>query len=122
MYKISVKTDLAAAHQLVGYNGSCRRLHGHNWKIKVQIGTHQLDEVGIGYDFRKMKQLINSIVDNYDHQFLNEIPPFDTLNPTSENLARFIYDEIKNKLPQHIEIISVEVMESDRCSVIYTED
>jgi 6-pyruvoyltetrahydropterin/6-carboxytetrahydropterin synthase len=122
MFKISVKTDLSAAHQLIGYQGSCRRIHGHNWTIKVQVGTHELNEVGIGYDFREMKRLVKGIVDNYDHQFLNEIPPFDTINPTSENLAQIIFEKVKKKVPAHIQVISVEVMESDRCSVVYTED
>lgn len=122
MFKISVKTELSAAHQLIGYQGSCRRIHGHNWTIKVQVSTRELNDVGIGYDFREMKRLVKDIVNSYDHQFLNEIPPFNTINPTSENLAKIIFDKVKKKVPTHIEVISVEVMESDRCSVIYTED
>lgn len=122
MYKISATTKFAAAHSLRGYEGACEKLHGHNWSVKAILGTDELDEVGIAYDFKLLKKDLNEIVDLYDHEFLNEIPPFDKqLNPTSENLAKYIFEQLAKKLPDHIRVISIEVGESDKYKAIYEE-
>jgi 6-pyruvoyltetrahydropterin/6-carboxytetrahydropterin synthase len=122
MYKITIETHFSSAHQLVGYNGDCERIHGHNWIIKVQVIPQKLDKVGIGFDFKKLKLMVNEFISKFDHQMLNTIPPFDEINPTSENIARVIFDELKVKLPEDIRVYSVEVKESEKCSVVYTED
>ena len=120
MYKISAKTSFAAAHRLREYEGACENLHGHNWKVKATIGSEQLDAIGMVYDFKKLKKDLKSIIDLFDHQFINQISPFDKqLNPTSENLAKFIFDLLQQKMPDGIAVTSVEVGESDNYAAIY---
>ena len=122
MYKISVETKFAAAHKLLNYEGDCVRIHGHNWVIKAQIAVQKLDSIGIGYDFKKLKQHLNNVIKKFDHQLLNEIPPFDEINPSSENLANYIFHSLKDKLAPDIKMISVEVKESEKYSVIYSDE
>ncbi|MDW7679177.1 MAG: 6-carboxytetrahydropterin synthase QueD [bacterium] len=120
MYKISATVSFAAAHNLRGYEGACEQLHGHNWLVKATLATEKLDTVGIAYDFKKLKQKLNDIIDRFDHQFLNQIPPFDQqLNPTSENLAHYIFIELAKKLPPHIQVFSIEVGESHKYTATY---
>ena len=120
MYKISAKATFAAAHRLREYEGACENLHGHNWKVKATVGSKELDKGGMVYDFKKLKKDLKSIIDLFDHQFINQIPPFDKqLNPTSENLAKFIFDRLSEKTPPEIQVIAVEVGESDNYIAIY---
>ena len=114
MFKISVTTHFAAAHNLRGYEGPCEKLHGHNWSIKATVGTDRLDSIGMAYDFKKLKSHLKEIVERLDHQFINEVTPFDQLNPTSENIARYIFESLAIKLPATVSVISVEVGESER--------
>jgi len=111
----------AAAHKLRGYEGPCENLHGHNWFIKAEVGTYELDNNGIAYDFKKLKNLLNEIIDRLDHQYLNEISPFDQINPTSENLAKHIFQSLTDKLPSNIKVVFVEVGESEKYKAIYEE-
>lgn len=119
MFKISVTTHFAAAHRLSGYEGPCENLHGHNWLIKATIGTDKLDEIGMAYDFKKLKQHLTEIIDRLDHQFLNELTPFDEINPTSENVARYIFESLANRLPADIKVISIDVGESEQYVATY---
>jgi len=121
MYKVSATLTFAAAHSLRGYEGACENLHGHNWVVTATLGTDKLDDVGIAYDFKDLKQNLNEIINKFDHQFLNEIEPFDKLNPTSENLAKYIFDSLAEKLPEHIWVVSIEVGESEKYSASYEE-
>ena len=122
MFEISAETHFSAAHQLRGYPGSCSRLHGHNWRIKVSVIADQLDEVGIGLDFRQLRATLEEITDRLDHRNLNDVPPFDRINPTSEHIARHIFEELKGKLAEApIALRSVQVSESETVSVTYTE-
>jgi len=121
VYKVSVTTKFAAAHRLREYEGACENLHGHNWLVKAQIGTSELDRIGIAYDFKKLKHDLNEIINQLDHQYLNEIPPFDEMNPTSENVAKFIYQSLAAKLPNNLKVISIEVGESDHYTATYEE-
>ena len=122
MYKISVETKFAAAHRLLGYQGNCERIHGHNWIVKAQIASTELDPIGMAYDFKELGQHVNSIIEKFDHQFLNEIHPFDKINPSSENLANYIFQSLKDILPSNLKVIFVEIKESDKYSAIYSED
>ena len=92
------ETFIDSAHQLRGYNGPCCNIHGHIWKLGIWIkGTEdQLDRVGILYDFTRIKEIHNLL----DHKFINDIPPFNKVNPTAENLVMFIYNTLKNKSPE----------------------
>ena len=85
------------------------------------VGSHDLDEIGIVYDFKKLKSLLNKIIDKLDHQYLNDISPFDILNPTSENVAKYIFDSLKGEIPENIKVLSVEVGESEKYKAVYEE-
>ena len=122
MYIMSVTTLFSAAHHLRGYAGDCSRMHGHSWKVTAKVRASLLDDIGLAYDFREMKTKLNEIVKQFDHQLLNDIPPFDVLNPSSENLAKFFYDSLKQSIPPEVTLMSVEIKESDSCAVIYIED
>ncbi len=113
MFKITVTAHFAAAHDLRGYEGPCEKLHGHNWLITATVGTDKLDAIGMAYDFKKLKSHLNEIVERLDHQYINEVPPFDQLNPTSENIARYIFESLASKLPPTVSVIAVEVGESE---------
>ncbi len=122
MYKIAAKMTFAAAHSLRGYEGACEKIHGHNWQVKAILGTNQLNKIGIAYDFKQLKQNLKEIIDKLDHEMLNEIPPFDNeLNPTSENLAKYIFYSLRRNVPEYLQVVSVEVSESEKYSAIYEE-
>ena len=114
MFKISVTTKFAAAHQLRGYEGPCENLHGHNWVIKATVGAEKLDDIGMVYDFKKLKSNVNEIIERFDHQFLNEIKPFHEINPTSENMAKYIFESLAEKLPKGIKVVAIDVGESEQ--------
>lgn len=118
-YELTVKGHFDAAHALRGYPGKCKDLHGHTWDIEVTVGGDRLDEVEILYDFGDLKRLLAETLDVLDHTNLNEVPPFDVLSPTGENLARHLYDALAGKLPQHVELVEVVVWESPVARLAY---
>ncbi len=122
MYIIAVDSHFASSHQIVGYDGKCSNMHGHTWKIKVEVSTGNVDKIGICYDFKSLKELINSVVGQLDHQNLNQLPPFKDKNPTAENIAYYLYHEIQEILPESVEMNQITVWESEKYSVIYKED
>lgn len=121
MYTIAITTHFAASHQLNGYEGICRALHGHTWKIQVSVQTEKIDSVGISFDFKELKDMTNAIIGRLDHKHVNDVPPFDTINPTAENLARYIYNELRGGLPADVGMKEVTVWESDGYALTYTE-
>jgi len=122
-YQMKILTDFAAAHHLRGYEGPCSRVHGHNWKVEVQVSASKLDEIGMGLDFKLIKQATNKLIDRLDHQNLNELEPFDQQNPTAENIAAYLYRELSIKLNTDvIRVASVTLWETERACVIYTEE
>jgi 6-pyruvoyltetrahydropterin/6-carboxytetrahydropterin synthase len=121
VYKTFVETNFSAAHQLKGYKGSCGDLHGHTWEVRVEVETDSLDEIGMTIDFKDLKMRLDSIIGKFDHCCLNQIAPFDGENPTAENIARHIYIEIKEILPDNINLSEVVVWESDNYGVRYSE-
>jgi 6-pyruvoyltetrahydropterin/6-carboxytetrahydropterin synthase len=116
MYNIKVEAYFSAAHNLRGYRGKCEELHGHNWKVEVVVEKERLDKVGMVLDFRTLKRQLNSILEKLDHRYLNRIPYFRKINPTSENIARYIYNNIKPQVPN---IKSVIVWENNACCATY---
>ncbi len=121
MYQISVEQHFDAAHFLRGYRGKCEALHGHRFRVVVKIKALALNDIGIAYDFAELKQHLGSIVARFDHTCLNDVPPFDEINPSSENIASIIYDELQPKLgEERVSISSVEVWESPQTGVSYT--
>ena len=92
MYRVSVERDFDAAHYLRGYQGKCESLHGHRFRVVLKVAASGLDELGMAYDFTELKKHFDAILARFDHICLNDISPFDTINPSSENIARTIYD------------------------------
>ncbi len=98
MYEVTIETHFSSAHRLRHYNGECERLHGHNWDVKVSVASEELDDLGMVMDFKVLKGETNKLMDKFDHQYLNEIPPFTELNPTTENIAKYIFDELSRSI------------------------
>jgi len=121
LYYISIETQFAASHQLHGYEGPCKELHGHTFKVRVEVKTEQIDEVGISFDFKELKAFTESVINQFDHHHINDIVPFNRKNPTAENLSHYIYHEVKKKLPSCVTISRVTVWESATYSVSYSE-
>lgn len=101
MFQVSVEEVFAAGHALRGYRGKCENMHGHNYKIRVTLAGESLDHIGLLYDFKNLKEAIQSTIQKLDHRFINEIPPFDVLNPSAENLAKYFYEETIRLLSSH---------------------
>ena len=122
MYTVTIETEFSAAHIIRGYNGPCSRLHGHNWKVTVEAKTDVLDTIGMSVDFYVLQKKTEEIVAKFDHRDMNSIPPFDKeLNPTSENIARYIYDELKKLLPPQVKLSCVAVGETGQYTAKYSE-
>ncbi|MBW2653980.1 MAG: 6-carboxytetrahydropterin synthase QueD [Deltaproteobacteria bacterium] len=122
IYEIYVKDHFAAAHALRGYDGNCSNMHGHNWIIEVYIQCTKLNKLGIGVDFRDAKGVIKEVLSKFDHTTLNEVAEFGSINPTSENISRFLYTELSRRLnTEHITVSKVMVFESPGCGSSYQE-
>ncbi|NOX88703.1 MAG: 6-carboxytetrahydropterin synthase QueD [Calditrichaeota bacterium] len=121
MYKLAIETMISASHFLSDYRGPCQRIHGHNWKIQVEITGDQLNKTGMVIDFKDLSDLTWSVVGKYDHQSLNELPPFDRMNPTAENMARYFFKEIDKILPAGVKMRAIRLWETDKYMVEYTE-
>jgi len=122
MYKISVESHFDAAHALRGYKGKCEALHGHRFRVVVKVSALKLDDIGLAYDFVELKAKLKAILERFDHTTLNNIPPFDKINPSSENIASAIYNELKTALKAApVELNAVEVWESPESGVEYRE-
>jgi len=120
MYKINVTTSFAGAHFLKDYPGLCKNLHGHNWKVRVQIASETLDELGMAVDFQIVKAHLANILNKFDHRLLNELPEFTQQNPTSENIAKHIFIELGKVLNNPpLTVTEVEIWESENSSTIY---
>jgi 6-pyruvoyltetrahydropterin/6-carboxytetrahydropterin synthase len=118
-YELSVSGEFSAAHNLREYRGKCERLHGHNWRVELRLAGDTLNAEGMLLDFVKAKRILTEVLDPFDHAYLNERAPFDKLNPSSENLARVIAEEVASRLPAQVCVASVAVWESERCSATY---
>ncbi len=120
MYDIFIKTHFAGAHHLRNYPGDCEHPHGHNWKVKVTVRAHELDELGMGIDFKILKKVVNKIIDQLDHRDLNEHPAFLDRNPSSEHIAQFLYDNLKEALSHNrYSLFCVTVRETDNSGLTY---
>jgi 6-pyruvoyltetrahydropterin/6-carboxytetrahydropterin synthase len=98
MFEVSVDDTFAAAHNLRDYKGKCEHLHGHNYKVRVVVAGPELDAAGLLFDFVELKHAIQAVIRALDHKYLNELPPFDRLNPSAENIARHIYEQASRQL------------------------
>ena len=123
MYQVSVEQHFDAAHFLRGYRGKCEALHGHRFRVVVRVKASEVDDVGLAYDFVELKRHLGDILSRFDHTCLNDVPPFDKVNPSSENIASTIYNELQSKLAgAPVSLACVEVWESPQSGVAYSPD
>lgn len=122
MYEIMIKTEFASAHNLRNYNGACEALHGHNWKIDIVVETRDLDETGLAVDFNVLKKKSNDIINDLDHIYLNEHKAFTEVNPSSENIAKYIYDELDISLAGKAKVKKITVWETDNAAASYYKE
>lgn len=122
-YTLKSHVTFAAAHQLRGYQGNCARLHGHNYRAEVEVRATKLDEIGFVLDVRDLRKAIQEVAAGLDHEFINEIEPFDRVNPTAENLARYFFDKVAEILNDpRVKVSAVTMWETERCSVRYESE
>ncbi|VAW77875.1 6-carboxy-5,6,7,8-tetrahydropterin synthase [hydrothermal vent metagenome] len=122
-YTLKILTDFASAHTLREYPGACARMHGHNWKVEAEVRASSLDEIGMGVDFKVIKQATRDIAAKLDHRYLNDIEPFTDINPTAENIAAHFYRELSAQLNnERISVHAVTLWETERACVRYAED
>lgn len=118
MFEIRVKTDFSAAHNLRNYEGKCERLHGHNWIVEAVFRYEGLDKDGLAVDFKIARAALEGAIETLDHSYLNEMEFFKKANPTSEKIAKFIYDNVKNDMKS---IYSVAVWENEKSCAVYSD-
>ena len=119
MYELTVKSHFDAAHALRDYPGECQNLHGHTWDVEVTVQGEKLDSIDIVYDFKRLKEDLAAVIAPFDHTFLNEAQPFDTLSPTAENLARILFDALEKRVGSEVSVASVAVWESPVARIVY---
>ena len=125
MFEVTVEDTFAAGHALRGYKGKCENPHGHNYRIRVRLAGDRLDEIGLLYDFKDLKAVMTDIIDRLDHQFLNDIEPFKSVNPSAENMAKYFYDQTNSGLHSatngRVRVKDVTVWETDTTTATYFE-
>ncbi len=122
MYELMIENQFSAAHQLRGYKGECEKLHGHNWRVQVAVASGKLNDIGLAIDFHELKKITSEALSVLDHSFLNDIFPFTELNPSSENIAKWLYDLLKKKITNNdVALSAVTVWESETASATYYE-
>ncbi|MBX5495826.1 MAG: 6-carboxytetrahydropterin synthase QueD [Bryobacteraceae bacterium] len=124
MYEVAVEHVFAAGHALRNYRGGCENIHGHNFRVEVVFQGEELDSAGLLVDFVEVQKLIADVVSRLDHVFINEVPPFDVLNPSVENMARYFHEEIarelaKGKRENQVRVAQVTVWETDVARAVY---
>ncbi|MDX9708620.1 MAG: 6-carboxytetrahydropterin synthase QueD [Trichloromonas sp.] len=123
MYRLKIHTHFAAAHNLINYQGGCENLHGHNWKVEVTVTARELDKAGLGIDFKILKRETKAVLDLLDHKYLNEIEPFVSNSPSSENIAKFLFEKLSARLnTDKVTVYKVNVWESEYACASYLAD
>jgi 6-pyruvoyltetrahydropterin/6-carboxytetrahydropterin synthase len=123
MYELKIISQFSAAHQLRGFAGQCEQLHGHNWKVEVYVTGRELAEDGMLVDFRVVKDAAQKVLDTLDHRYLNELEAFCNINPSSENIARHIFECLSRELnSQNAKVAKVTAWESDSAAAAYMEE
>ncbi|MGC9323869.1 MAG: 6-carboxytetrahydropterin synthase QueD [Desulfomonilia bacterium] len=120
MFRAKVVESFSAAHRLTGYQGDCERLHGHNYRVEVTVQSDTLDSVGVVMDFRDLKNLLKLVLDEFDHQYLNDLDVFRDENPSAENIARIIFSRLSEVIPHPVILSEVLVWENENCCVAYS--
>lgn len=124
MFEVSVEETFAAGHALRGYKGKCENLHGHNYRIRITIAGDELDGAGLLVDFTDLKRVLRAVIERLDHQYLNDVEPFTTVNPSAENMARYFYEEVTAGLDgslgdRGVRVGEVKVWETDTATATY---
>jgi 6-pyruvoyltetrahydropterin/6-carboxytetrahydropterin synthase len=123
MYEVTVEASFSSGHYLRNYKGKCENPHGHNYKVRVTLAGAELDAAGLLVDFKLLKQLLRPVIDRIDHQMLNDLEPFNELNPSAENLAKYFYDQISEQLASltqgRVRVKHVTIWETDTCTATY---
>jgi 6-pyruvoyltetrahydropterin/6-carboxytetrahydropterin synthase len=121
-YTIFKDFEFAAAHAIRGHTGGCQNLHGHNYKVRVHVSARELDRLGMVIDFADLKTAVSEVAGRFDHQVINDIPPFDRINTTAERIAGFLYREMAERMPERVTVERVEVWETPTSCAVYEED
>jgi 6-pyruvoyltetrahydropterin/6-carboxytetrahydropterin synthase len=122
MFQVSVEETFSSGHALRGYKGKCENPHGHNYRVQVTLEGPQLDNIGLLVDFAELKQVIRRIIARLDHQFLNDLEPFTSVNPSAENMAKYFFDEVTGQLknlPPGARVTDIVIWETDTASARY---
>ena len=123
MFRVSVEETFSSGHALRGYKGKCENVHGHNYRVQVTLEGPQLDNIGLLVDFTELKQILRAIIKRLDHQFINDLEPFTTVNPSAENIAKYFYDEVTGQLrslPPGAYVRHITIWETDTASARYS--
>jgi 6-pyruvoyltetrahydropterin/6-carboxytetrahydropterin synthase len=121
MYEIYKESTFSSAHRLREYKGRCESLHGHNWRARVYVAAEELDSLGMVIDFKVLKKALDETAGKLDHVYINEVPPFDTINPSAENIARWLFDEMSAIINNsRVVITRVMVWESEASCATYS--
>lgn len=121
MFRLSSIKMISAAHVLRDYEGPCARVHGHNWNVKIDVLSDQLNNVGLCIDFKQLDEILWKVIGPFDHNNFNIIAPFDKINPTAENIAKYFYGEIKKLLPESVVLDKISIWETENYLVEYFE-
>jgi len=119
VFEVCVRQTFSAAHLLRGYAGKCARTHGHNYTVEVTLQSSKLNEIGLVVDFVEVKQRMKEVIERLDHFHLNDIPPFDTVNPSAENLALFFHDQLTGAWPEGVRLAMVRIFETETARAAY---
>ena len=121
MFEVTVEQTFAAGHALRNYRGKCENVHGHNYRIEVTVEGEQLDSIGLLVDFVELKRVMKEVIDYLDHRFMNDLEPFDKVNPSAENIAKYFHDRISEGLTTEVPVrlSQVKVWETDTSSAVY---
>lgn len=122
LYTLTVVTDFSASHIIPGHPGKCARLHGHNWKVEISVQARELNDLGMAVDFADVKQVAKTVIDEVDHRHLNDIPPFNIISPTAENVSAWLHQRLSKLInTKNVTVSAVTLWETDRSRVQYSE-
>ncbi len=121
MFEVTIEQSFAAGHALRNYHGKCENVHGHNYRCQVTLEGPDLDQTGLLMDFVALKRALQTVIDRLDHVWLNDFPPFDQINPSAENIAKYIYDEVNKEIAagNGVRLGLVRLWETDTSSATY---